>query len=216
VRLKCLVPGTTFFLIATLLIKPTLAQTSQEWKCTGDPDIGWDDQIVGCTKAISSGKYAGTERAWAYYNRGNAFRAKGEYDRAIADYDEAIRFDPEDPDSYNQRCWTRATAGQDLQAALSDCNKSLRLRPNHGNTLNSRGLVWFKLGALKESIADYDAALKQTANDADSLYARGVAKLKLGESAGGNADIATAKAIKSDVADEYESNFPNQAPFGLK
>lgn len=80
-------------------------------------------------------------------------------------------------------------------------NDSLRLRPNDGNTLNSRGLVQFKLGAFKESIADYDAALEQTANDAESLFARGVAKVKLGDSAGGNADIAAAKAIKADVAD---------------
>jgi tetratricopeptide (TPR) repeat protein len=106
-RVKCLsvLAGTTFLLTAALVIKPALAQTAQQWKCTGDADIAWDDQIEGCTKVISSGKYAGTERAWAYYNRGNAYRAKGEIDRAIADYDEAIRLDPDDPDSYNQRCW---------------------------------------------------------------------------------------------------------------
>jgi tetratricopeptide (TPR) repeat protein len=204
-RVKCLsvLAGTTFLLTAALVIKPALAQTAQQWKCTGDADIAWDDQIEGCTKVISSGKYAGTERAWAYYNRGNAYRAKGENDRAIADYDEAIRLDPDDPDSYNQRCWTRALADHDLQGALADCNESLRLRPNDGNTLNSRGLVQFKLGAFKEAIADYDAALEQTANDAESLFARGVAKVKLGDSAGGNADIAAAKAIKADVADLY-------------
>jgi len=32
------------------------------------------------------------------------------------------------------------------------------------------------------------------------LYARGVAKLKKGHTAGGNADIAAAKAIKPDIA----------------
>jgi tetratricopeptide (TPR) repeat protein len=199
----CDLAGTTFLLTAGLLITPAPAQTAQQWKCTGNADIPWDVQIVGCTTVISSGKYAGAERAWAYYNRGNAYRAKGENDRAIVDYDEAIRLDPDDPDSYNERCWTRALADRDLRGALFDCNGSLRLRPNDGNTLNSRGLVRFKLGAFKQSIADYDAALEQNANDAESLYARGVAKLKLRDSAGGNADIAAAKAIKADVADVY-------------
>jgi hypothetical protein len=45
-----------------------------------------------------------------------------------------------------------------------------------------------------------NTAVAQNAKDADSLYARGVAKLKKGDSAGGNADIAAAKAIKPDIA----------------
>ena len=84
--------------------------------------------------------------------------------------------------------------GKDLNGALADCSESLRLRPNDGNTLNSRGLVQFKLAAFDAAIADYNAAVAQNLEDADSLYARGVAKLKKGDTAGGNADIAAAKA----------------------
>lgn len=94
----------------------------------------------------------------------------------------------------------RALEGKDLNGALADCNESLRLRPNDGNVLNSRGLVEFKLGAFDAAIADYNAAVAQNAKDADSLYARGVAKLKKGDAAGGNADIAAATAIKPAVA----------------
>jgi tetratricopeptide (TPR) repeat protein len=90
--------------------------------------------------------------------------------------------------------------GRDLNGALADCNESLRLRPNDGNTLNSRGLVQFKLGAFDTAIDDYSAAVAQNANDADSLYGRGAAKLKKGDAAGGNADIAAAQAIKPDIA----------------
>ena len=90
--------------------------------------------------------------------------------------------------------------GKDLNGALADCNESLRLQPNDGNTLNSRGLVELKLGAFDAAIADYSAAVAQNAMDADSLYARGVAKLKTDDTAGGNADIAAATAIKPDIA----------------
>jgi hypothetical protein len=44
-----------------------------------------------------------------------------------------------------------------------------------------------------ESIADYDAALRINPKQAESLYGRGTAKLRQGDSAGGNADIITAK-----------------------
>ena len=41
------------------------------------------------------------------------------------------------------------------------------------------------------------------------LYGRGLAKARKGDRNGGTADIAAAKAIKSDIADEF-------ARYGLK
>ena len=38
---------------------------------------------------------------------------------------------------------------------------------------------------------------------AESLYGRGTAKLKKGDNRGGNADIAAAKAIKPDIAEDF-------------
>ena len=40
-------------------------------------------------------------------------------------------------------------------------------------------------------------------NLAGSLYGRGIAKLKKGDATGGNADIAAAKAIRPEIADEF-------------
>ena len=167
--------------------------------CEGtSPDV--DAQIAACTRQIGSGHFWGHDLAIEHYNRGIAWKATGDFDHAITDYTEAIRLDPEDADNFNLRCWGRALDGKDLNGALAGCNESLRLRPNDGNILNSRGLVQFKLGAFDAAIADYNAAVAQNAKDADSLYSRGVAKLKKGDTAGGNADIAAAKAIKPDVA----------------
>jgi tetratricopeptide (TPR) repeat protein len=72
-------------------------------------------------------------------------------------------------------------------------------------------LAYFKLGQFDKAIADYDAALAMT-NDpshADWLYGRGMTKLKKGDTAGGKADIASAKAIKADIAEE-------EAKYGIK
>jgi hypothetical protein len=41
------------------MVTPALAQTLKDWKCTGDTDIPWDEQIAGCADAIKSGKYTG-------------------------------------------------------------------------------------------------------------------------------------------------------------
>ncbi len=99
----------------------------------------------------------------------------------------------------NERCWARVTLGQDLDRALIDCGDSLALKPNDPATLDSRGLVKFRLGRFKESIADYDAALSLHPNQADSLYGRGMAKLRSGEATQGAADIAAAKAIDPTI-----------------
>ena len=56
---------------------------------------------------------------------------------------------------------------------------------------------------LDDAIADYDAALKLSPKLAGSLYGRGLARLRKGNTDDGNADIAAAKAIQSDVAEEF-------------
>jgi tetratricopeptide (TPR) repeat protein len=114
---------------------------------------------------------------------------------------------PTNANWWNYRCWDRAILGR-LEAALTDCNEALRLKPNDSNTLDSRGLTYLKLGQLEKAIADYDAALKTDPKLAGSLYGRGVAKLKKGDSSGA-ADISAAKAIKSGIAEEY-------AKYGVK
>ena len=74
-------------------------------------------------------------------------------------------------------------------------------------TLDSRGLVYLKLGQFDPAIADYTAVLKEVPDFADLLYGRGLAKRKKGDAAGGQADIAAAKALRPDVA----KNSPNMA-----
>ena len=128
---------------------------------------------------------------------------QGKYELALADWTRAIEIDPKDANYYNGRCWTRAISGRDLQLALADCTKSLRLRPNADNTLDSRGLVHLRLGRLDDAIADYDAALKINPKKAYSLYGRGITKLRRGDTAGGQADIAAGIAISADIGQVF-------------
>ena len=74
--------------------------------------------------------------------------------------------------------------------------------PNNANTLGNRGFAYLKDGALDKAIANYDAVLRNDPKVARALYGRGLAKQKKGDP-GADADIAAAKAIKSDIAEEF-------------
>jgi tetratricopeptide (TPR) repeat protein len=100
----------------------------------------------------------------------------------------------------NTRCWEGALAEQALEQALADCNAALKLRPNAAAFLDSRGLVYLRLGNYDKAIKDYDAALKINPKVVWSLYGRGLARLRSGQSAAGQADLAAAAALQPKIA----------------
>lgn len=102
----------------------------------------------------------------------------------------------------NARCWMRAQAGLELDAALDDCNRAIKRASNQPQFLDSRGLVYLRKRDYAAAIADYDAALAIAPKMAWSLYGRGVAKMALGRKTDGEADEAAAAAIAPGLADE--------------
>ena len=157
------------------------------------------------TRAIAD--YTEAIRIDSYYviavnNRGNAWRAKGDYDRAIADYTEAIRLNPKFVAAYFNRGLAFRSKGE-FDRAIADYDEAARLDPKHAGSYGGRGLVYLQLGRFDEAIAEYSEALKLEPKRASSLFGRGIAKLRKGDVAGGNADIAAAKAIKADIAEDF-------------
>jgi tetratricopeptide (TPR) repeat protein len=142
-----------------------------------------------------------------FYNRGLTYSRKGDHERAIADFTSGIELNANNSQLWGQRCWSRAVVGKQLQEAVDDCTKAGSLAPKIPHIFAYRGFAYLKLGQFDKALADYDAAfaLTKTSDHADWLYVRGVTKLKKGDTAGGNADIASAKAIKADIAEEYAS-----------
>jgi tetratricopeptide (TPR) repeat protein len=138
----------------------------------------------------------------ALIQRGSSYEQIKDYAHAIADDSAAIGLDANNADAFNARCWHRAIGGH-LGEALSDCDTSLRLRPGDANTLDSRGFVHLMLGELDGAIADYDAALKAQPKLATALYGRGLARRRKSDAAGGEKDIAAAKAIEAGVAERF-------------
>jgi len=146
-----------------------------------------------------------------FYNRGLTYSHKGDHERAAADFTSGIERDANNSRLWGQRCWSRTVVGKQLQEAVDDCTKANLLAPKIPQIFAYRALAYLKLGQFDKALADYEAAfaLTKSPDHADWLYARGITKLKKGDTTGGNADIASAKAIKSDIAEEY-------ARYGIK
>jgi len=116
---------------------------------------------------------------------------------------EAIARDPGNPSLLNNRCWTRATAGIDLNLALADCTAALAIDPDSAATLDSRGLVHLKMANFEAALADYEAALAIEADSGHYLFGRGVARLRLGQEEAGRADLAAAEAARPGIGALY-------------
>jgi tetratricopeptide (TPR) repeat protein len=107
-----------------------------------------------------------------------------------------------DARTLSNRCDEFALLGQFLAARL-DCDESLKIRPNHVNTLRHRALVFLMLGKFDDALADYANLLRQDPKDAYSLYGQGTAELQKGDIASGNDDLSSAKAINANVDKKF-------------
>jgi len=155
---------------------------------------------------------------------GSLYGGLGDYQDAVGQIDQWLdnhQLPSDQAIGLNERCWQRAIADRDLRTALEDCNRALSLQPkaeaNTGShirqelaprdpaTLDSRGLVYLRLGNLRDAVRDYDGALDTNPNLVDSLYGRGLAEQRLGEKAQGQADLAAAEKLDSGVAPRFSS-----------
>ncbi len=162
------------------------AQTQQQidW-CYGKAGATTDQTIIGCTSMIES---KSPEAEIAFRNRAFAYFNQGDVNRTLDDINQAIRLQPDDSFALDLRCAVRNING-DLEGALADCNKAIRLGLEVHQTC---GFVFLKLGKYSEARADFDVAIKLSVSS-ESFYGRGLARRKGGDLIGGDADIETAK-----------------------
>jgi tetratricopeptide (TPR) repeat protein len=99
----------------------------------------------------------------------------------------------------NDRCWARAMLGKDLDKALDDCNASIKRGPRNSPALDSRAMVYLRMGRLHEALDGFNAALGLQPKLAWALFGRGLTELKLGMQAKGDADIAAALALSPSL-----------------
>jgi tetratricopeptide (TPR) repeat protein len=84
-----------------------------------------------------------------------------------------------------------------------DCDAAVRVASGEAIGLGMRGFVHLMLRQPDDAVADFDAALKIDPKAAAALYGRGLARRQKGDAAGGEADMAAAKAILPDIAERF-------------
>ena len=137
-----------------------------------------------------------------YSEIGVALEEMERYEAAAEISDEWTRLRPNDGRAWNALCWDKAILGK-LQEALRHCDEALRLGLQGCELLGQPRVTYLKLGEFDKAISDYDRALAIT-DIAFSQLGRGLAKLKKSDTAGGEEDIAAAKAMRSDVEQAFE------------
>jgi tetratricopeptide (TPR) repeat protein len=168
-----------------------------------------NDSAASVAPDLATADRAAPNESQVRLDLGDLYLRARDYGAAAADYtrwiDSHRRDDVQMPRARAARCWARALMGKELEAALDDCNAAVKAYRNNASFLDSRGLVYLRLGKYDKAIGDYDAALALDPKIAWSLYGRGLAKQHLGQTAAGQADIAAATAVAPKIADEAAS-----------
>ena len=194
-------------LLATVAVMSNavvVAQTSKEWsQCSGHEGPIADVIISGCSAAIQAGQDNPRRLATAFNNRGVAHKFKGEYDRALEDYDQAILLNPSFANAYNNRGVIYRLKGE-YDRATRDYDQAIWLDRNVPAFFYNRAIAYSEKQGYDRALADFNAVLRFNSKNYLALYGKGLAQIKNGDAQAGMADIAAAKAINPNVAEEFE------------
>jgi tetratricopeptide (TPR) repeat protein len=128
---------------------------------------------------------------------------------AIAELDALIAAKPGVPGLLNARCWIKATRNVQVDTALKDCTSAMELSDSTAAILDSRALVWMRLGRDEDALRDLDAALLQVPGMGSSRFLRAIVNKRMGQSEAAAADLAVARQMSPSTERDY-------ARFGLK
>jgi tetratricopeptide (TPR) repeat protein len=143
----------------------------------------------------------------ALVDRGFAFLANRDYSRALKDFNEVLRLDPEYVPALKNRGNVYLDT-DDYGRAIEDYNKLIRLEPEYAEHFYNRGAAYFGNRDYDRAIEDFTKAIRFNFSDkALALYARGGAKQRKDDRAGGQADLAEARAIDPKVDGRPQATF---------
>lgn len=129
--------------------------------------------------------------------------ADGKGEEALALVGSRIAVRPGDPRLLNSSCWVKGLSKLQLESALKDCTKAIELSDDPAEILDSRALVYFRLGRFSEAMGDVDAALQANPAQTPTIFLRGIVRKQMGATAEGQADIDLARKISPTVASLY-------------
>ncbi|MEG3163577.1 DUF3857 domain-containing protein [Sphingomonas sp. PB2P19] len=133
----------------------------------------------------------------------------GDGREALALYDAMITAKPGSPSLLNARCWVKGIRSVMLDTALKDCTRSIELSSDTAAALDSRAMVWYRMGRYDEALADLDAVLAGAPGQAPSRFLRSVVLKQLHRDGEAARELALARRMQPSVDRQY-------ARYGIK
>ena len=130
-----------------------------------------DEAIKLFTQCIEQGNLNEAYFAFAYLNRGSAFRHIGKLDKSIQDLSKALTYAPNNADALAERgtTWIKQN---NADMAIKDFTAAIQVNPKHLKSIINRGLLYEALGQNDKALNDF-----QTAYDLGSRWQPIVDKL---------------------------------------
>ena len=160
-----------------------------------------DGIIADCTAVIASTQDSET-RGYALSNRALAYYHRGEYEKSNADYAQAVALNPSLSGRLVGLCLTYIKMKDD-DRALANCNEAVRLDPRSTNALLNRAFVHSVKRDYERAIADYDQIIRLDTKSAMAFYGRGLVYQAKGDDEHAIADYGEAIRLKPDYAEAY-------------
>ena len=110
---------------------------------------------------------------------------------------------PDCADAYCERGQAWCLKGE-LDKAIADYSRALRLDPNHIKGYNRRASAWSERGEYDKAIADCNQALRLRPDDAEGYHNRGKVRSDKGEYDKAIADFVEAVRLKPNYAEAYK------------
>ncbi|WP_370179627.1 tetratricopeptide repeat protein [Alteriqipengyuania sp.] len=118
---------------------------------------------------------------------------------------EELAFEPDDASLLNAMCWRAGTLDRVTTDTLSTCTRAVEEASNSASAIDSRALVYYRLGRYEEAVRDLDKALSNDPEQHISRYLRGIVKRAMGDEAGAREDIALALHAAPSTARLYSA-----------
>ncbi|WP_077148651.1 lipopolysaccharide assembly protein LapB [Sphingopyxis sp. KK2] len=172
--------------------------------------LGWKTSVLSELKRFDEAlaiadeqlSLAKDKRGWTT-TKSDLLGKAGRAEEGITLLAAALADRPGDSMLLNQMCWLKGTRSIQLDTALKDCTRAIELTDTPASVLDSRAMVFYRLGRLEEARADLDAALKISPDLPASLFLRAIVRLQGNDREGAQADLALARLQHRRIDAEY-------------
>jgi len=146
-----------------------------------------------------------------YAFRGDLYLESRDYERAMQDFNQATQRSP-------AWVWPWNDHGEALlrlrqpRRAMRDFDRVIELAPENALGFLNRGCAYLMIRRLALARQDFDSALRFDPKNPGALLGRGLVKRQTGDVAGGDADVAAARAIRPRVGADWEALYGIRVP----